>query len=514
RPEERNPLMRGARRIYEPSLRWALRHPKSTLLAALGAFLISLVLVGGGGLLLTPVKLPFLAAASAGSAGAQRTADRLASGQQWLDSHLAEGVGKEFMPPLDERTLMFMPVAGNAISLTEAVAIMKKQDAVLRSFPEVASVLGKVGRVESPLDPAPINMYETLVELKGRDRWRPGLTKDALIAEMTEKSRMPGVTTIWQQPIRNRIDMLATGIPTQVGVKVFGPDLAVLERKAHEVAAAVEEVRGAVDVYPEQILGTPYLEIEVDREAVARYGATVGDVEDVIEAAIGGMDLTTTIEGRNRFAVRVRYARELRDDLGAIRRVLVPVRSPGGIGGMGASGPAAIGGMTAVPLAELATLRLRPGPSMISSENGLLRERVFLNVRGRDVGSFVDEAKRAVEGKVSLPSGYYLEWSGQYENQLRARNRLLLVVPACFAIIFFLLWLTYRSAREAAHVILAIPFALTGGNLLLWALHAASLHSGWKTEFHLSVAVWVGYIALFGTAVQTAVVMVVYLEEA
>ena len=406
------------------------------------------------------------------------------------------------MPPLDEGTLMFMPVTSNAISLTEAVEIMKKQDAVLRSFPEVAAVIGKVGRVESPLDPAPINMYETLVELKDRARWRPGLSKDALIAEMTEKSRMPGVTTIWQQPIRNRIDMLATGIPTQVGVKIFGPDLAVLEAKAHAVAAAVREVRGVVDVYPEQILGTPYLEIEVDRDAVARYGATVGDVEDVIAAAVGGMDLTTTIEGRERFAVRVRYARELRDDLAAVRRVLVPVRSPTGVG------------MAQVPLAELAAIRLRPGPSMISSENGLLRERVFLNVRGRDVGSFVDEAKRVIGQRVPLPPGYFLEWSGQYENQLRARNRLLVVVPACFAIIFVLLWLTYRSAREAAHVILAIPFALTGGNLLLWALHAAAMHYGWKTEFHLSVAVWVGYIALFGTAVQTAVVMVVYLEEA
>ncbi|HEY7216393.1 MAG TPA: CusA/CzcA family heavy metal efflux RND transporter [Thermoanaerobaculia bacterium] len=476
-PEERNPLMRGARRLYEPALGWALRHKKTTLLAAGGAFLVSMVLVGS--------------------------------------------VGKEFMPPLDEGTLMFMPVTANAVSLTEAVEIMKKQDAVLRSFPEVASVIGKVGRVESPLDPAPINMYETLVELKDREHWRPGLTKDALIAEMTEKSQMPGVTTIWQQPIRNRIDMLATGIPTQVGVKIFGSDLVVLERKANEVAEAVRKVRGAADVYPEQILGTPYLEIEVDRDAAARYGATVGDVEDVIETAIGGMDLTTTIEGRNRFAVRVRYARELRSDLEAIRRVLVPVRSPAGMAFAGPAPVPAVGmaplpvaGMAQVPLSELAAIRLRPGPSMISSENGLLRERVFLDVRGRDVGSFVDEAKRTVEQKVALPAGYYLQWSGQYENQVRARNRLLLVVPACFAISFLLLWLTYRSAKEAAHVILAIPFALTGGNLLLWALHTTALRFGWTTEYHMSVAVWVGYIALFGTAVQTAVVMVVYLEEA
>jgi Cu(I)/Ag(I) efflux system membrane protein CusA/SilA len=407
------------------------------------------------------------------------------------------------MPPLDEGTLMFMPVTSNAISLTEAIAIMKKQDAILRSFPEVKSVVGKVGRADTPLDPAPINMYETLVELKDRKEWRPGYTKDRLVAEMTEKTRMPGVTAIWQQPIRNRIDMLATGIPTQVGVKIIGTDLATLEQKAREVADVVRTIRGAVDIYPEQILGTPYLEIEVDREAAARYGVNVGDVEDVIETAIGGQNVTTTIEGRNRFPVQVRYARELRDNLDAVRRVLVPVK---------ASAPGAP--MAQVPLTQLAAITVRPGPSMISAENGLLRERVFLNVRGRDVGSFVEEARRTVAHSVALPTGYFLEWSGQYEHQVRARNRLMVVVPVCFGIIFFLLWMTYGSAKEAAHVILAVPFALTGGNLLLWILHTLAVARGWKTEFHLSVAVWVGFIALFGTAVQTAVVMVVYLEEA
>jgi Cu(I)/Ag(I) efflux system membrane protein CusA/SilA len=376
--------------------------------------------------------------------------------------------------------------------------------------------VGKVGRAESALDPAPINMYETLVELKERSEWRPGMTKQKLIAEMTEKSRLPGVTTIWQQPIRNRIDMLATGIPTQVGVKVFGPDLQLLEQKAHAVAEVLRAVPGAVDIYPEQIVGTPYLEIVPDRDAVARYGATVADVLDVVETALGGKDATTTIEGRYRFAVRVRYARELRQDVEAMKGVLVDVPAlESGMLATGSGSDSMQSRRTArVPLGELASIRIRPGPSMISAENGLLRERVFLNVRGRDVGSFVDEAKRAVQQRVSLPSGYFLEWSGQYEHQVRARNRLLVVVPACFAIIFFLLWMTYRSWKEAAHVILAIPFALTGGNLLLWGLHVASAQLGWKTGFHWSVAVWVGYIALFGTAVQTAVVMVVYLEEA
>ena len=271
------------------------------------------MLVAGGGVLLQPVRLPLDVAAALGWSGAGRAADRISSAQAWLDRHLAAGIGNEFMPPLDEGTLMFMPVTSNAISLTSAVEIMKKQDAVLRSFPEVASVVGKVGRAESPLDPAPINMYETLVELKDRSEWRPGMTKEKLIAEMTEKSRLPGVTTIWQQPIRNRIDMLATGIPTQVGVKVFGPDLRVLEQKAHEVAEVLRTVPGAVDIYPEQILGTPYLEIVVDRDAVARYGAAVADVLDVVETALGGKDATTTIEGRSRFvgprALRARAAR-------------------------------------------------------------------------------------------------------------------------------------------------------------------------------------------------------------
>jgi Cu(I)/Ag(I) efflux system membrane protein CusA/SilA len=518
--EEENPVMRFSRRLYQPALAWALDHKKAALFAASGLFLVSLLLVAGAGVLLAPVK------GVLSLAGASGAADRVAGAQGWLNAHLAKGVGKEFMPPLDEGTLMFMPVTANTVSLTQAVEIMKKQDAVLRTFPEVASVVGKVGRAESPLDPAPINMYETLVELKPRKQWRDGMTKEKLMAEMTEKAAMPGVTTIWQQPIRNRIDMLATGIPTQVGIKVFGPDLATLETRANEIADVVRSVPGAADVYAEQILGTPYLEIAVDREAAARYGVNVGDVLDIIETALGGENLTTTIEGRNRFPVRVRYSRELRGDLDAVRRILVPAMAPMGRVMLSDVEPAAMPrasgmpsrtsamGMAQVPLAQVADIRFRPGPSMVSSENGLLRERVFLNVRGRDVGSFVDEAKRIVEEKVELPAGYFVQWSGQYEHQVRARNRLAIVVPLCFVIIFVLLYMTYHSAKEAAHVILAIPFALTGGNLLLWLLNTLAARYGWVTEFHMSVAVWVGYIALFGTAVQTAVVMVVYLEEA
>lgn len=515
--EEQNPVMRFSRRLYEPALAWALEHKGLTLAVAGALFLVSVVLVAGAGILLAPVKgVLSLTGASGG-------ADRVAGAQAWLNEKVARGVGREFMPPLDEGTLMFMPVTANTVSLTQAVEIMKIQDRKLREVPEVASVVGKVGRAESPLDPAPINMYETLVELKPRKQWRDGMTKEKLIVEMTQKAQLPGVTAIWQQPIRNRIDMLATGIPTQVGVKLFGPDLATLEKKANEIAEVIRTVTGAADVYAEQILGTPYLEIAVDREAAARYGVNVGDVLDIIETALGGENLTTTIEGRNRFPVRVRYARELRDDLDSIRRILVPAAAPMAPAALQALVPASMatgmpgrpaGGMAQVPLAQLADIRFRPGPSMISSENGLLRERVFLNVRGRDVGSFVEEAKKIVEEKVTLPAGYFLQWSGQYEHQIRARNRLAIVVPLCFAIIFVLLYMTYRSAKEAAHVILAIPFALTGGNLLLWLLNTLAAKYGWATEFHMSVAVWVGYIALFGTAVQTAVVMVVYLEEA
>ncbi|MGH9368262.1 MAG: efflux RND transporter permease subunit, partial [Thermoanaerobaculia bacterium] len=502
--EEDNPVMRLTRRLYEPVLAAALRRKLVTIAIAGSLFVVSLVLVAGAGVVLTPLAAPvgLLASTTQGSA-VKGLADRVSGAQGWLNAHVAPGVGKEFMPPLDEGTLMFMPVTSNQVSLTQAIEIMKKQDALLRSFPEVFSVVGKVGRAESPLDPAPIYMYETLVELKPQKSWRPGMTKQRLIAQMTESSQLPGVTTVWQQPIRNRIDMLATGIPTQIGVKIFGPDLAVLEKKANEAADVIRKVPGAADVYAEQILGSPYLQIAVNRKAAARYGVKVGDVLDVIETAVGGENLTTTIEGRNRFPVRVRYARELRDDIGHIGRILVPA--------MGSGGNA---GMAQVPLAQIADMGFEPGPSMISSENGLLRERVFLNVRGRDVGSFVDEAKKAVAEKVRLEPGYFIQWSGQYEHQLRARNRLAIVVPACFAIIFLLLYVTYHSAREAAHVILAIPFALTGGNLLLWLLHTLAVAHGWKTEFHMSVAVWVGYIALFGTAVQTAVVMVVYLEEA
>jgi Cu(I)/Ag(I) efflux system membrane protein CusA/SilA len=297
---------------------------------------------------------------------------------------------------------------------------------------------------------------------------------------------MPGVANIWTQPIINRINMLTTGIRSEVGVKIFGTDLKVLEERARVVADVLRRIPGAVDVYPEQVTGAPYLDIAVNREAAARYGITIGAIQEVIETAVGETNLTLTIEGRQRFPVRVRYAPQYRATPEALGSVLVT--APNG---------------TQVPLGQLTTIRQVSGPAMIASENGLLVVSVLLNVRGRDVGSFVEEARQLVADTVKLPQGSYIEWSGQYENEIRARQRLRIVVPVVLAVIYILLYMTYHSLLEAAHVLLAVPFALSGGIYLLYAL-----------GYNFSVAVWVGFIALFGTAVQTAVVMVIYLEEA
>ncbi|HSE17332.1 MAG TPA: CusA/CzcA family heavy metal efflux RND transporter [Pyrinomonadaceae bacterium] len=440
--ERSNPVMRFLQAIYRPVLTLALRHRLITVLVAATLF--------AGALL------------------------------------LSLGIGKEFMPPLNEGDLMFMPVTDPAISIDEALQITSRQDEVLKGFPEVEWAVGKAGRAETSTDPAPTNMNETIVHLKTPEQWRAGMTRERLIAEMDEKLRMPGVTNIWTQPIINRIDMLTTGIRSQVGVKIFGNDLQTLEDVSRRVADVVKGIEGAVDVYPEQISGAPYVDIKINRTAAARYGIEAATIQDAIEKGIGETNLTITIEGRKRFPVRVRYAPEFRSSPAALGQI--PITAPNG---------------APIPLAQLADIRTVNGPTMISSENGLLRGTVLLNVRGRDVGSFVDEAKSAIDRQVQLPTGYYVSWSGQYENQQRARQRLLIVIPIVLLIIFGLLYITYHSALEAAHVLLAVPFALTGGVYLLWAL-----------SYNFSVAVWVGFIALFGTAVQTGVVMVIYLEEA
>jgi Cu(I)/Ag(I) efflux system membrane protein CusA/SilA len=387
------------------------------------------------------------------------------------------------MPPLDEGDLLFMPVTDTSISLSQALDITKQQDRIIKSFPEVEWAVGKPGRAETSTDPSPTNMIETVIHLKPRGQWRAGMTPERLVTELDAAVSLPGVTNIWTQPIRNRIDMLATGIRTQVGLKIFGSDLKVLEERAQIAAVALRGIDGASDVYPEQIAGAPYLNIRIDRAAAARYGIGVGEVQEAIEKAVGEKSLTMTIEGRQRFPVRVRYAPQFRRNPAQISAVLVGARQ--------------------IPLGSVTEIRNESGPFMISSENGLLRATVLLNVRGRDVGGFVDEAKEVVTNKVQLPPGYFFQWSGQYENQIRAKERLQIVVPVVLVIIFIMLYLIYKSALEAAHVLLAVPFALTGGVYLLYAF-----------GYNVSVAVWVGFIALFGTAVQTGVVMVIYLEEA
>jgi Cu(I)/Ag(I) efflux system membrane protein CusA/SilA len=377
-------------------------------------------------------------------------------------------------------------VADPSISLEENTKLAARQNDALMRFPEAALVVAKVARADTSTDPAPLNMTETIVHLKPKAQWRPGMTVDRLRAEMSATVQLPGVSTIWTMPIINRIDMLTTGIRSEVGVKIYGNDLTVLEQSARQVADVVRRVPGASNVYPEQVTSGQYLNIEIDRPAAARYGIRVGDIQQVIETAVGETVLTTTIEGRRRFPVRVRYAPQYRADPQALGQVLVAASN-------GAQ----------IPLSQLARIEHARGPAMISSENGLLIATVLMNVQGRDVGSFVNEARQAVGRDVSLPAGYYVGWSGRWENQEHARQRLQVVLPIVLLVIFVLLYFTYHSVAEAAHVLLAVPFALTGGVYLLWLL-----------GYNFSVAVWVGFIALFGTAVQTGVVMVIYLEEA
>src|SRR5437870_2768836 len=440
--EQANPVMCALHFVYRPVLRFALNHRVLTVAFA--------VLLFSGAIF------------------------------------LATGIGKEFMPPLNEGDLMFMPVTDPAISIDEALKITSRQDEILKSTPEVEWAVGKAGRAETSTDPSPINMTETVVHLKPAEQWRAGLTRESLIAEMDEKLRLPGVTNIWTQPIKNRIDMLSTGIRSQVGIKIFGNDLKTLEDLSRKVADVMRNVPGAKDVYPEQISGAPYIDIHINRPAAARYGIDEKTINDAIEKGIGETNLSVTIEGRRRFPIRVRYASQFRGSPQALGQI--PIMSPNG---------------APIPLSQLAEITEVQGPTMISSESGLLRGTVLLNVRGRDVGGFVDEAKSVIARQIQMPAGYYIEWSGEYENQQRARSRLLLVVPMVLIVIFALLYITYHSALEAAHVLMAVPFALTGGIYLLWFL-----------GYNFSVAVWVGFIALFGTAVQTAVVMVIYLEEA
>ena len=482
--EDRNWIMRVLLRIYDPALSWALRWRKTVMLGA-GLLLVSALVLAFG--LPRPVR------------------QKLETLNPKFGT-LAAGMGSEFMPPLNEGSLLFMPVLLPSTSLTEVKRIMSWQDKVISQVPEVLSAAGKLGRAETATDPAPVEMIETTIILKPEyiptnktllgfipwptvvrnQEWRDGMTKEKLVSELTEKlTQVPGYVPGFLQPIENRILMLSTGIRAQLGVKILGDNPDELQKKMFEVERIVRTVPGAVGVAPSRVQGKPYLEIEVDRPAMARFGLSARDVLDMVEAGLGGKNVTTTIEGRQRFPIQVRLERRERDDIERLGDVLVP--TPGG---------------KFIPLGQVAKIRRNTGPSEIASENGRLRLFVQANVQDRDLGGFVKEIKERITREVKLERGMTIEYSGAYENQLRAQRTLTLIVPTVLLIIFLLLYVVYHSAKEAAHVILAVPFALTGGVFLQYLL-----------GYNFSVAVWVGYIALFGTAIQTGIVMVVYLEE-
>jgi Cu(I)/Ag(I) efflux system membrane protein CusA/SilA len=399
----------------------------------------------------------------------------------------ARQLGTEFMPNLNEGALFYMPTTLPGISVTKAAELLQMQDRIIKTFPEVASVFGKAGRASTATDPAPTEMYETVINLKPKDRWRAGVTVESLIAEMDKALQFPGVSNAWTMPIKARIDMLSTGIRTPVGVKVFGSDLAEIERIAREVEKVVKTVAGTASAYAERVIGGYYLDITPNRDSLARYGLMVGDVQDVIATALGGDAVTTTVEGRERYTVNIRYPRDLRSNPQSIANdVLVPLAGGG-----------------TVPLGEVASVRLARGPTTIRTENGQLAAYVYVDIRDRDLGGYVAEAQKAVAQSVQLPPGYYVTWSGQFEYLERAAARLKVVVPVTLLIIFLLLYLNFRTLTETLIVMLSVPFALVGGVWLLWWL-----------GFNLSVAVAVGFIALAGVAAETGVVMLIYLDNA
>ena len=444
-PESANPVSTFFIRLYSPVIRWVLKWKKTTIA-------LNMVALG--------IAIPMFMS-----------------------------IGSEFMPPLDEGSLLYMPVTLPNISISEAKRLIQVQDKIIKSVPEVEHVLGKVGRAETSTDPAPVSMFESIIILKDKDKWRPGVTKADIVSELDAKLQQIGVRNGWTQPIINRINMLSTGVRTDLGVKIFGDDLNVLKDLAVQAEDILKSVPGAADVVAERVTGGNYIDIDIDREAAARYGVKVGDIQDVIETALGGEMLTTSVEGRNRFPIRLRYLRDYRDSIPAIQRILVS--------GMSSETPVQI------PLSQVTRLKVTTGAPEINSEGGLLRSIVFLNVRGRDMGGFVGEARQVLEKQLKLPAGYYVAWSGQWENQVRAKQRLQILVPAGMLIIFILLYFTFHSALEASMVMLSVPFALVGGVYLVKLL-----------GYNMSVAVWVGFIALYGIAVETGVVMVIYLHEA
>ena len=418
-------------------------------------------------------------------------------------------IGSEFMPPLEEGTILFMPTTLPGVSVARAREILKTQDRILKSFPEVDHVWGKAGRATTATDPAGLDMFETTITLKPENAWRPGVTYEGLVTQMDSAVRLPGVTNAWTMPIKARIDMLATGIRTPVGIKVFGPDLATLERVGKEIERVVQQVPGTRSAFAERAVSGYYLDIDINRVAAARYGLNVGDVQAVIATAIGGMVITQTIEGRERYGVRLRYPQELRDTPEKLAAVLVPIGTAAGSSGagaggaMGGAGAAASGGMTQIPLGQLATIKAVAGPMVVRTEAAQPTAWVYVDVVGRDLGGYVKDAQAAVAKGVVLPSGYSVIWSGQYEYMLRAKATMQLVIPATLAIIFLLLYFNFKRVSETLIVMLSLPFAIVGGLWFVWGL-----------GYNWSVAVAIGFIALAGVAAETGVVMLIYLDHA
>ena len=441
-PEHRNPLNRFLIWAYRPLIAGVMRWKKLTILLAL--------------LILAASYYP------------------------------ASRLGSEFMPTLNEGTLLYMPATLPGLSVTKAAEIMQMQNRIIKSFPEVASVLGKAGRAATATDPAPLEMFETVINLKPESEWRSGMTMDTLITELDQALQIPGVSNAWTMPIKARTDMLSTGIRTPIGIKVFGNDLTELEQLSKAIEAVVKTVPGTTSAYAERITGGYYLNIEPDREALARYGLGIGDLQDVIATALGGETVTTTVEGRERFGINVRYPRDLRADPQAIAQVLIPV--PGG---------------AMIPLGQVASIGLGKGAPSIRTENALLSAYIFVDIRGRDIGGYVADAQQAVRQQVQFKPGYYVAWSGQFEYMERAKARLMIVVPFTLLIIFVLLYLNFRRLTETLIVMLALPFALVGG---IWLMDGLG--------YHLSVAVAVGFIALAGVAAETGVIMLIYLDHA
>jgi Cu(I)/Ag(I) efflux system membrane protein CusA/SilA len=462
RHEDRNPISIILRKIYEPVAAISLRFRKSVIVIAL--------------IIMALTAYPFIK------------------------------LGSEFMPPLYEGTLFYMPVTVPAAGITEVSKLLQLQDRLLKKFPEVAQVFGKAGRAETATDPAPLEMFETVINLKPEAQWRPGMTVEALKNEMNDALSIPGVANSFTMPIKARTDMLSTGIRTPVGIKVLGANLEELERIGKEIENAVKDVPGTRSAYAERVTTGYFLDFNINRKEIARYGLSVDDVQEIVQTAVGGMNLTTTVEGRQRYPVNVRYARELRNDVEKLKRVLVPVKigAPSSGSGMGMGGPSSGGArsLAQVPMGQLADIRIVKGPTAIKSEEGLLSLYVYVDFTGRDVGGYVDDAKKKV-ASLKIPEGYRLEWSGEYEYLVKTHERLKVVLPLTALIIFVLIFLNTKSITKTMIVLLAVPFSLVGSFWLLYLL-----------GYNMSIAVWVGIIALAGLDAETGVVMLLYLDLA